>query len=99
MCPCGVLLGAAPVLGQRGLAQQRGVIYGWSFFENRHQRAARRRHRKRLDEMHLAVRFNDGLDRFHLASTIPCGAPGAKGNSYANNPNPNAAWRVRLREW
>ena len=64
----GVLPGAIPVPGQRGLAQQRGVIHSRSLFENRDERAARGRHMNRLDQMHLAVRFNDGFDRFHLDS-------------------------------
>ena len=62
MCPCGIFLGAIPVFGERGLAQQFGIMQGRSLFKNRDERAARGRHMKRLDQMHLAVRFNDGFN-------------------------------------
>ena len=42
-------LTAIPVLGQRRLAQQRGVVNGGSFLKNRDERAARRQNLNRLN--------------------------------------------------
>ncbi len=51
-------------------ASSSSIMHGRSFFKNRDKCAARGRHLKRFNQMHLAVRLNDGFDRFHLGPNI-----------------------------
>src|SRR5438132_884487 len=69
MCPCGVLLGAIPIFGQRSLAEKSRVMNGGRLLHDCYQRAPGRRQTDGLDKPDLAIGLNDCLDRSHAANS------------------------------
>ena len=66
MCPCGILLGAIPILAQRRLAQKRRVMRVGRFLHDGDERAPGRGQMHWLDQQHLTIGLNDCLDSSHL---------------------------------